>query len=123
MDLKTSGECSPDNLEVWPGEMGGKKGQHLHFAMFDRLDNLFKFAGNQGQSFMGIMYFPGNGVSGPTVDVTGAGSSGGGIPFILGQLVAWDITFGGNGTVDLIYRPCNDKQDVCATGLGTQLIQ
>lgn len=118
MDLKTSGECTPDNLEMWPGEMGGK-GQHLHFAMFDRYNNLLKFAGNQGQSFMGIMYFP---AAGSTVDVTGAGSSGGGIPFILGQLIGWDITFGGSGTVDLIYRPC-DKQNVCATGLGTQLIQ
>lgn len=122
MDLKTSGECSPDHLEVWPGEMGGK-GQHLHFAMFDRQANLDKFTGNQGQSFMGILYFPGTGTSGSTFDVTGAGSSGGGIPFIFGQLVAWDISFGGNGTVDLIYRPCDDKQDVCASGLGTQLIQ
>lgn len=119
MDLKVSGECSPDNLEVWPGEMDGK-GQHLHFAMFDRQSNLFKFAGNQGQSFMGIMYFP---AAGSTVDVTGAGSSGGGIPFILGQLVGWDISFGGSGTVDLIYRPCDPTADVCASGLGTQLIQ
>lgn len=119
MDLKVTGECAPDTLEVWPGEMNGK-GQHLHFAMFDRQNNLFKFAGNQGQSFMGIMYFPG---VGSTVDVTGAGSSGGGIPFILGQLIGWDISFGGSGTVDLIYRPCNDKQDVCASGLGTQLVQ
>lgn len=124
MDSKTSGECAPDNLEVWPGEMGGKKGQHIHFAMFDRQANdLFKFAGNQGQSFLGIMYFPGNGVTGPTFDSTGAGAAGGGIPFIYGQLVAWDVTFGGSGAVDLIFRPCNDKEDVCASGLGTQLIQ
>lgn len=119
MDLTVAGECKPDTLEVWPGEMGGT-GQHLHFALFDRQNNLGILNGNQGQSFTGIMYFP---AAGSTLDVRGAGSSGGGVPFILGQLIGWDINFGGNGTVDLIYRPCNVKQSVCASGLGTQLIQ
>lgn len=117
MDYTAHGECTPNTLEVWPGEMNGR-GQHLHFALFSRTFTLGKLNGNQGQSFVGVWYIPKS-----TMDVTGAGSANGGIPFITGQIVAYDMTFSGNGAVDLIYRPCNDKADPCASGLGTQLIQ
>lgn len=123
MNLKITGECSPDTLEVWPGEMGGV-GQHVHFFIFDRSQpkspstSGIKLAGNQGQAFDGIFYTPHE-----LADLTGAGSSSGGPPWILGQIVAWDIKFGGNSAMDLVYRPCNDTEDPCTTGLGTQLIQ
>jgi hypothetical protein len=45
------------------------------------------------------------------------------MPFIWGQIVAWNIKFSGSGAVDLIYRPCNDQVEVCSSGAGTQLIQ
>jgi Putative Flp pilus-assembly TadE/G-like len=117
MDFTARGECTPNALEVWPGEMAGR-GQHLHFAIFSRSFSLGKLNGNQGQSFIGIWYVPKS-----TIDITGAGSANGGIPFITGQIVSWDIAFSGNGAVDLIYRPCDDKADPCASGLGTELIQ
>jgi hypothetical protein len=123
MDLSIAGECKNDTYEVWPGEMGGQSGQHLHFSLFDRQNNLGKFNGNSAQSLFGIVYVPGNGSSGPTYDIRGAGKGLGGPPYIWGQIVAWDISYGGNGAVDLIYRPCNDTQDPCASGIGTELIQ
>lgn len=125
MDLSIEGECKPDTFEVWPGEFGGNNGQHLHFAWFDRQNNLLKFNGNQGQSFLGVIYVPGtqSGVNSNTYDITGSGASGGGVPYIWGQIVAWDLNYSGSGTVDLIYRPCDNKEDVCASGFGTQLIQ
>lgn len=127
MDLSIAGECSvAKHLEVWPGEMGGTTGQHLHFAWFDRQNNLLKFNGNQGQSFLGIIYVPGtqtSGVNANTYSITGSGASGGGVPYIWGQIVAWDINYSGSGAVDLIYRPCDNTQNVCASGFGTQLVQ
>lgn len=120
MDLSLAGECRPDNLELWPGEFNGK-GQHLHFLIFDRsvgtANTELKMAGNQGQALTGIFYTPHE-----LEDIKGGGQGAGGPPFITGQIVSWDISYGGNAAIDLIYRPC-DKQDVCASGLGTQLVQ
>lgn len=116
LDLTLAGECKPDNLEMWPGEFNGK-GQHLHFLMFDRGAIKLKMTGNQGQALTGVFYSPHE-----LEDIKGGGQSAGGPPFITGQIVSWDIAYGGNGAIDLIYRPC-DKQDVCASGLGTQLVQ
>ena len=58
-----------------------------------------------------------------TMTVPGRGATGGGVPFITSQLVAYDMAFTGRGTVDLIYRPCDDNADPCASRLGTKLIQ
>lgn len=116
MDLKQSGECRPDNLEMWPGEMNGT-GQHLHFLMFDRGTLGVALHGNQGQALIGIFYTPHE-----LETINGAGSAAGGPPFITGQIITWDITYRGSAAVDLIYRPC-DEQNTCASGLGTQLIQ
>ena len=53
----------------------------------------------------------------------GAGSANGGIPFVSGLVVSWDITVSGIGVVDLMYMPCHDEADPCASGLGIELIQ
>jgi hypothetical protein len=117
MDFTTRGECIPNTQEVWPAEMGGR-GQHLHFVIFSRNFPLGTLNGNQGQNFVGIWYIPK-----ATMTVSGQVATGGGILFITGEIVAWDMAFSGSGTVDLIYRPCDDKADPCASGLGTELIQ
>jgi hypothetical protein len=121
-DLTLNGECTPNTYEVWPGEM--PIGQHLHFLFFSRNatgsgTNGFHFIlnGNNQQNWYGSFYTP-NALE----DITGSGAGSGGPPFIAGQIVTWDIKFSGSATVDLIYRPCGIA-DVCASGLGTQLVQ
>jgi Flp pilus assembly protein TadG len=124
MDLTVAGECDPTTYtyEMWPGEFGVETGagkpQHLHFAIFNRTLNNFQISGNNGQSYYGVFYTPHT-----EEQITGAGKTTGGPPWITGQIVSWDITFGGSSAVDLIYRPCNVTSDPCASGLGTQLIQ
>jgi hypothetical protein len=123
MDLSLAAECTASKtLEVWPGELDGT-GQHLHFFIFNRVtpsQNKYNMSleGNQGQDFVGIFYTPHL-----TETITGNGQLAQGPPFIVGQIVTWDLTYSGSGAVDLVYRPCNPQAEVCSSGLGTQLVQ
>jgi Flp pilus assembly protein TadG len=121
-DLTLNGECTPNTYEVWPGEM--PIGQHLHYLFFSRNltgngNNGFHFVlnGNTLQNWYGSFYTP-NALE----DITGSGAGAAGPPFIAGQIVTWDLKFSGSAAVDLIYRPCGIA-DVCASGLGTQIVQ
>jgi Putative Flp pilus-assembly TadE/G-like len=114
MDFTVAGECTQNNWEVWPGEM--PTGQHVHFLIFDRTGAVVQMGGNVPQQWDGILYAP-------TSDLGLNGTSGAtGPPFIHGQIVGNTLTTNGTDNVSLIYRPCG-QTDVCASGLGTQLIQ
>jgi Flp pilus assembly protein TadG len=117
--------CAPDTLLAWPKEFGGIKGQHLHFLFWARgaaaaPDSSFDetFNGAAAENFTGIFYIPK-----ATLTVLGAGKGLNGTPWIYGQVVAWDVKWSGNGSIDVVYRPCQPGSTPCGTGPGTSLIQ
>jgi Putative Flp pilus-assembly TadE/G-like len=125
-DLTQTGECkntaTANTYQVWPGEV--TPGEHLHFLFFSREANggsgkfNFELNGNNAQNWFGTFYTPF-----ALENVKGAGKGVGGPPWITGQIVSWDIDFSGNGSVDLIYRPCGESEVSCASGVGTALIE
>jgi hypothetical protein len=117
VDLSKLGECANNNYELWPGEM--PVGQHVHFMWFDRVSaSSLSLGGNTIGDWDGIMYDP-NGLA----DMHGTSGATNGPPFIFGQLIARDLLENGTDTMDLVYRPCGDKETACASGPGTELVE
>src|SRR5947209_4690677 len=114
---------------VWSIELGtgNIQGQHLHFMFFARNNNAtpddtnldMSLNGDSSENFTGIVYDPKS-----TLTLNGNGGAGSnGPPWIEGQIVAWDGTFSGNSTVDVVYRPCAPGSPPCGNGPGTALVQ
>lgn len=126
-DLSLLGEC-PNSLMDWPNQFGvnNNQGQHLHFAIFARNDANtppdstldISLNGAAAENWYGILYAPNS-----TVSLNGAGKGAGGPPWIEGQIIAWDASFSGNATIDVVYRPCSPGSVPCGTGPGSALVQ
>ncbi|MGI8967989.1 MAG: pilus assembly protein TadG-related protein [Chloroflexota bacterium] len=117
MDFSLLGECSASqSLQVWPGEMA--KPQHLHFFLYDPNAQGVKITGASNQHWTGISYIPN-----ATWTMRGNGGSGGGIPWINGQLIVDSISMSGNTYISIEYRPCGPGSTACGSGAGTQLVE
>jgi Putative Flp pilus-assembly TadE/G-like len=139
-DLSSSGECNLPYVE-WPNEFDINPKQHLHFLIFSQADpslscSAITLAGSGTELFDGILHTypesataaaggtPNSTTVGTTAytgcSISAGGSSGaaGGPPFLLGQVIADDVTFSGNATVQVFDRPGGR-----ATGPGTSLVQ
>jgi len=115
-DFTLLGECN-NGLQVWNGEQPQPK--HLHFLFWvDPTGNDSTMNGASAQQMTGAVYMPGS-----VLSINGAGKGAGGPPWIHGQLIVKSASIGGNGYVDVDYRPCGPRYGSCGSGLGTQLIQ
>jgi hypothetical protein len=117
-DFSMAGECSStyESLEVWPGELTIP--HHLHFLFYITDTSATTLNGTSGQNLTGIFYDPSG-----SLTLNGNHNPTNGAPWINGQLVAYDLTFGGNSTDGVSYRPCGPSNSACGSGYGTQLIE
>jgi hypothetical protein len=117
-DFSEAGECSSayETLEVWPGELTIP--HHLHFLFYITDTSATTLNGTSGQNLTGIFYDPSG-----SLTLNGNHNPTNGAPWINGQLVAYDLTFGGNSTDGVSYRPCGPSNSACGSGYGTQLIE
>jgi len=128
LDVSPTGECSySTNLgNVWASEFGSATGvSHLHFLVFDRNANsAISFGGSTGSMYIGTMYAPGSSGCGNSCQISLSGTAGGvGPPLFAGQIIADNVSFGGNSTVNLIYRPCSASSGNCGYGPGVTLVE
>jgi hypothetical protein len=132
--LLNSGNSSGSIPDVWPGEFQPTyPGQLLQFLFFMR-DKTASIAlsGGGTQLWWGILYNPGDyasaGGCGATTsgcEISLAGSSGGSgdLPMVLGQVIGDGVSIGGSSTIEVFYRPCDDRTQACQLGPGSTLVQ
>jgi hypothetical protein len=144
VDFSIDGECNkinPNNWTTytftpadWLGEFDSTKqdpfGQHLHFLFYQNdAANGVSLAGGSVQNWWGIVYNPtptyktfscGNACQ---ITIAGGSGGGGGPPMIVGQIIADNVKFTGNSTVEIYYRPCILGSAPCGNGPGTALVE
>lgn len=132
--LLNSGSTSGSIPDVWPGEFQPTTtGQLLQFLFFMR-DKTASIAlsGSGTQLFWGIVYNPGDyataggcgsSTSGCQISLAGSSGGSGDLPMILGQIIGDGVSIGGSSTIEVFYRPCNDRTQACQLGPGSTLVQ
>jgi hypothetical protein len=116
VDWSLLAECHSSYVD-WPGEFSAP--QHLHFLFYlPNSSSSILMNGASGQQYTGLVYAPNS-----SITVEGAGKSGGGPPFVNGQVVGGTVTLKGNSYVDISYRPCGPGANGCGSNTDTQLVQ
>jgi hypothetical protein len=122
-------KCQPYSAtrNVWTGEMNPVPGQHLHFLIWAREHaSTLTLNGGYRNNWWGIVYNPGDDNANPPVGcgsacllkINGNGGASGGPPMLTGQIVADNLKFSGNSTVEVYYRPGAGTE-----GAGTSLVE